>query len=123
MADAIEAGDQEGLTLLAEVTAAQLGHRAAVAALCELPNLVDSNDVPTALQMVHGPGWLHVAREVLIDAAYGLSRIGVEPGKEISLMTASDGVPTLLMSRRIHAFLQETAPHSLHLINSFLLVE
>ena len=123
MVVAVEAGDDEGLALFAEITAAQLGHRATTAALCELPALVDSTDVPAALQMIHGPSWKKVARDVLIDAAYGLSRVGVQPGRDISLMAASDGTPRLLMAKRVHHILRTIAPQSFHLIGSFLQVE
>lgn len=115
--------DRQGLHLLLELAQVRFGKQATTQLVCELPSLVDSELVPIAFRLVHGDEWTVVAREVCIQAAAGMAQLGIEPGIDISLGIEDSGAPVFFMARKVFQALDEIAPHSLHLLRAFLVIE
>ena len=119
----IEHNDRDGLELIIELALVRLPVRQVEQLLVELPAMVPSGLVPQTLQLLHRDAWQHVARAILCDAAHGLAKVGIKPGHDISLGINLDGEPILFMTRKVFEAIEEVAPHSLHLIRSFLHVQ
>ena len=117
---AIERSDREGLQLLIELALIRFGVDWTSQLVTELPSLVAPDRVPTALQFLHGSDWQRVARAICISASHDLVQIGVTLGVDVSLGITDDGTPILYMKRQVHDAIIQIAPHSLHLIGSFL---
>lgn len=123
LVEAITDHDLAGAALILELAAAQLGERQAHQMACDLPELVNSAEVPTTLRFLHGEAWIDVARAICHYAVHQLTQLGVALGQDLSFDSDQQGVPIVWMSRDLYVTLKQIAPSSLHLIDSFVKVE
>jgi hypothetical protein len=122
LVEAVMDRDAEAFGLLLHLAVAQVGTQQAMALTSALPRLVPSCDVPACLQLLHGPEWLAVAREVVFTAGYQLAQAGAQLGRDVSFASKLRGEPVLYMSAELYQAISETSPDSLHLVRSFLVI-
>jgi hypothetical protein len=123
MLTAAEAGDDDGVALIAELAYTQLGSQRAGGMLMALPTQCRAERVPAVLRTVYRNDWISVARDVLLKAICQLSQCGYVLGADISFSSDDAGEPVLHMTAATHQSITEESPGSLRLIESFLQVQ